>query len=190
MRSLVRRVFAGMLGLVAVAMVATLVGAAAPARAAVSPSATPAAGGPTHDWTQGLRWPYVRPGNRGERVVTVQYLLNQAGYRVPVTGFYGSITTGAVKAFQRSRGLNPSGNVGPSSWDRLIVTLRFGNSGPAVRAVQHSMRFVYGFQFQRVTGFFGTETLAVVKAFQRGSRLPVTGVVNPQTWMTIVWFEP
>jgi peptidoglycan hydrolase-like protein with peptidoglycan-binding domain len=186
MRSLVRRVFAGMLGLLAVAMVATLVGAAAPAGAATT---SRAGGGPTHVWTQGLRWPFVRPGNRGERVFAVQYLLQQKGYRVPATGFYGTITTGAVKSFQRSRGLNPSGNVGPSTWDRLIVTLRFGNRGPAVKAVQHNMRFAYGFQFQRVTGFFGTETLAVVRAFQRGSRLPVTGVVNSPTWMTIIWFE-
>jgi peptidoglycan hydrolase-like protein with peptidoglycan-binding domain len=184
MRSLVRRVFAGMLGLVAVATLATLV-AAAPAGAATASSGPTA----THTWTNGLRWPFVRPGNRGERVFAVQYLLQQKGFRVPATGFYGVITTGAVKQFQRQRGLNPSGNVGPSTWDRLIVTLRFGNRGPAVKAVQHNMRFAYGFRFQRVTGFFGNETLAVVRAFQRGSRLPVTGVVNTPTWMTMIWFE-
>ncbi len=184
MRSLVRRVFAGMLGLVAVATLATLV-TAAPAGAATTASGPTA----THTWTNGLRWPFVRPGNRGERVFAVQYLLQQKGFRVPATGFYGVITTGAVKQFQRQRGLNPSGNVGPSTWDRLIVTLRFGNRGPAVKAVQHNMRFAYGFKFQRVTGFFGSETLAVVRAFQRGSKLPVTGVVNTPTWMTMIWFE-
>lgn len=184
MRSFVRRAFAGMLGLVAVATMATLV-TAAPAGAATTAS------GPTvtHTWTNGLRWPFVRPGNRGERVFAIQYLLQQKGYRVPATGFYGVITTGAVKAFQRSRGLNPSGNVGPSTWDRLIVTLRFGNRGPAVKAVQHNLRFAYGFQVLPVTGFFGNQTLAAVKAFQHGSRLPVTGVVGVRTWMTIIWFE-
>jgi peptidoglycan hydrolase-like protein with peptidoglycan-binding domain len=187
MRSLVRRAFAGMLGLVAVAMMATLV-TAAPAGAATAATAT-RAGGPTHVWTAGLRWPYVRPGNRGERVVAVQYLLQQKGYAVPATGFYGATTTAAVKKFQASRGLNPSGNVGPSSWDRLIVTVRFGSRGPAVRAVQHSMRYAYGFRYQQVTGFFGAQTQTVVRAFQRGSRLPVTGVVNPQMWMTMIWFE-
>src|SRR5580698_4480502 len=153
MRSFVHRVFAGMLGLVAVAMMATLV-TAAPAGAA---TAAKAGAGPTHVWTQGLRWPYVRPGNRGERVVLVQYLLQQKGYAVPATGFYGATTTAAVKKFQASRGLNPSGNVGPSSWDRLIVTVRFGSRGPAVRAVQHTMRYAYGFRFQQVTGFFGAQ---------------------------------
>ena len=89
----------------------------------------------------------------------------------------------------RSRGLNPSGNVGPSTWDRLIVTLSRGNSGPAVRAVQHNLRFAYGFLVLPVTGNFGPQTQAAVKAFQRGSRLPVTGVVNSPTWMTIIRFE-
>jgi peptidoglycan hydrolase-like protein with peptidoglycan-binding domain len=187
MRSLVRRAFTGMLGLAAVAMMATLV-TAAPAGAATAARA----GGPTHVshvWTANLRWPYVRPGNRGERVVAVQYLLQQKGYRVPATGFYGPITTAAVRNFQRSRGLNPSGNVGPSSWDRLIVTVGAGSSGSAVRAVQHSLRFAYGFRFQQVTGFFGTQTNAAVRAFQRGSRLPVTGIVASRTWMTMIWFE-
>jgi peptidoglycan hydrolase-like protein with peptidoglycan-binding domain len=184
MRSFVHRVFAGMLGLVAVAMMATLV-SAAPAGAAT----TAKAGGPSHVWTANVRWPFVRPGNRGERVFAIQYLLQQKRFKVPATGFYGSITTSAVKSFQRSRGLNPSGNVGPSTWDRLIVTLSRGNSGSAVRAVQHNLRFAYGFLVLPVTGNFGPQTQAAVKAFQRGSRLPVTGVVNSPTWMTIIRFE-
>jgi peptidoglycan hydrolase-like protein with peptidoglycan-binding domain len=184
MRSLARRAFTGMLGLIAVALLATLV-TAAPAGAATATRA----GGITHVWTQSLRWPYVRPGNRGERVVGVQYLLQQKGYAVRATGFYGTATTSAVIRFQRRRGLNPSGNVGPSTWDRLIVTVGAGSSGSAVRAVQHSLRFAYGFRFQPVTGFFGTQTYAAVRAFQRGSRLPVTGIVYPRTWMTMIWFE-
>ena len=184
MRSLARRAFTGMLGLLAVAMMATVV-TVAPAGAAT----TSRAGGPAHVWAASLRWPYVRPGNRGERVVGVQYLLQQKGYAVAATGYYGTVTTGAVKKFQRSRGLNPSGNVGPSTWDRLIVVVQRGNSGPAVRAVQHSMRFAYGFRYQQVTGYFGAQTQTVVRAFQRGSKLPVTGVVTPQTWQTIIWYE-
>ena len=185
MRSLVHRVFAGVLALAAVAMLATLV-SAAPAGAATAARTT---SGPTHVWTTFLRWPFVRPGNRGERVFAVQYLLQQKGFKVPATGFYGSITTAAVKSFQRQHHLNPSGNVGPSSWDRLIVTLSRGDSGSAVRAVQHNFRFAYGFRVLPVTGFFGPQTQAAVRSFQRGSRLPVTGVVNPATWMTIIRFE-
>jgi peptidoglycan hydrolase-like protein with peptidoglycan-binding domain len=184
MRSLVHRVLAGAIGLLAVALMATLV-SAAPAGAAT----TAKTGAPSHVWTTNVRWPFVRPGNRGERVFAIQYLLQQKRFKVPATGFYGSITTNAVKSFQRSRGLNPSGNVGPSTWDRLIVTLQRGDSGSAVRAVQHNFRFAYGFRVLPVNGIFGPQTQAAVKSFQRGSRLPVTGVVNSPTWMTIIRFE-
>jgi peptidoglycan hydrolase-like protein with peptidoglycan-binding domain len=183
MKSFVRRAFSGVLGLVAVATMATLI-SAAPAGAAVS---SPAARTPT--WSASLRWPFVRPGNVGERVFAVQYLLQGKGFGVRADGVYGPATRNAVRSFQRSRHLNPSGNVGPSTWNRLIVTLRRGDRGSAVRALQHNLKFGYGFRFQRVTGFFGHETRLVVMAFQRGSRLPITGVVGHRMWKTIIVFE-
>jgi peptidoglycan hydrolase-like protein with peptidoglycan-binding domain len=183
MRSFVRRAFSGILGLVAVATMATLI-SAAPAGAAVnSPTArTPA-------WSASLTWPFVRPGNVGERVFAVQYLLQGKGFGVRADGVYGPATRNAVRSFQRSRGLNPSGNVGPSTWNRLIVTLRRGDRGSAVRALQHNLKFGYGFRFQRVSGFFGHETWLAVMAFQRGSHLPITGVVGHRMWKTIIVFE-
>jgi len=181
MRSLMRRLAAGVVGLLAIATMATLV-TAAPAGAATSAPHS-------HIHSTALRWPTVRPGARGERVVTIQYLLQQRRIRVFADGTYGRQTTAGVRAFQRSRGLRADGIVGTSTWNRLITTVRRGNAGPAVRAVQHSMRFAYGFRFQHVTGFFGLQTLRVVLAFQRGSHLRVDGVVGFQTWQTIVVFE-
>jgi peptidoglycan hydrolase-like protein with peptidoglycan-binding domain len=137
----------------------------------------------------GLTWPFVRPGNVGERVFAVQYLLQGKGFGVRADGVYGPATRNAVRSFQRSRGLNPSGNVGPSTWNRLIVTLRRGDRGSAVRALQHNLKFGYGFRFQRVSGFFGHETWLAVMAFQRGSHLPITGVVGHRMWKTIIVFE-
>lgn len=181
MRSLMRRITAGVVGLLAIATMATLV-TAAPAGAATSAPQS-------HIYSASLRWPTVRPGARGERVFTIQYLLQQRRLRVLADGRYGRATTAAVRAFQRSRGLRPTGVVAASTWNRLITTVRRGSAGPAVRAVQHAMRFAYGFRFQRVNGFFGLMTLRVVLAFQRGSHLRVDGVVGFQTWMTIVVFE-
>jgi peptidoglycan hydrolase-like protein with peptidoglycan-binding domain len=94
-----------------------------------------------------------------------------------------------VRGFQRSRHLNPSGIVGASTWNRLVVTLGRGSRGSAVRAVQHNLKFAYGFRFMRVTGFYGHETWLAVLAFQRGSRLPVDGIVGHRTWKTIIVFE-
>ena len=182
MRSLMRRITVGVVGLLAVATTATLV-AAAPAGASTTAH-------PIHaQWSTGLRWPVVGPGSRGERVVTIQYLLQQRGRGVRADGIYGPRTTAAVRSFQRSRGLRASGVVSSATWNRLILTVRRGSRGSAVRAVQHSMRFAYGFRFQQVTGFFGPFTQRVVIAFQRGSRLPVTGIVFKQTWKTMVVFE-
>lgn len=182
MRSIMRRLAAGVVGLLAIATMATLV-TAAPAGAATS---APHSHG--HIYSTTLRWPTVRPGARGERVFTIQFLLQQRRLRVFADGIYGRQTTAAVRAFQRSRGLRANGIVGASTWNRLITTVRRGSAGPAVRAVQHAMRFTYGFRFQRVTGFFGLQTLRVVLAFQRGSHLRVDGIVGFQTWQTIVVF--
>ncbi len=183
MRSFMRRLFAGVLGLVAVATMATLVGTA-PAGAAVN-TATPR----THDWTTSVRWPIVRKGTRSQRVVTIQYLLQARGYRLGVDGVYGPATSRAVRNFQNSRGINPANHVGPQTWRKLIVRLNLGNRGPAVRAVQHAFRFVYGFRFQVVNGFFGHPLLNRVRFFQAHSNLPVSGTVGYHTWQTIVFFE-
>jgi peptidoglycan hydrolase-like protein with peptidoglycan-binding domain len=185
MRAVMRRLFAGVIGIVATATMATLV-TAGTAGAATSPAGNaPVTNHPA--WTGA--WPTVWPGNSGARVVTVQYLLQNRGYRLRADGRYGSATTRAVRSFQRSRGLRATGYVASSTWNRLIATVRRGSRGSAVRAVQWSMRYVYGFHYQRVNGYFGIETWRVVRAFQRGSRLAVDGVVGFSTWKTIVWYE-
>ena len=45
-------------------------------------------------------WPVVRPGAKGERVRTIQLLLNQHGAHVTVDAVFGGATTTAVKDFQ------------------------------------------------------------------------------------------
>jgi peptidoglycan hydrolase-like protein with peptidoglycan-binding domain len=183
MRSFMRRLSAGVLGLVAVATTATLV-SAAPAGAAVGSTAAQ-----THAWSTSLHWPAVGRGAAGERVITIQYLLQHRGFHVRATGFYGRVTARDVRAFQHRRGLRATGVVTAPTWNRLIVTLSRGSTGSPVRAWQHSMRHAYGFRFQRVNGVFGPQTLRVTLAFQRGSRLAVTGVVGHRTWKTAVVFE-
>jgi peptidoglycan hydrolase-like protein with peptidoglycan-binding domain len=183
MRAFVHRALSGVIGLVAIATMATLV-TAAPAGAAVHSTTAR-----TPTWSSSLRWPFVRPGNFGERVFAVQYLLQNKGFGVRADGRYGPATTAAVRSFQRSRHLNPSGNVGPSTWNRLVVHLQRGDRGSAVRAVQHNLKFAYGFRFMRVTGFFNRETQRAVSAFQRGSHLAVNGMVGHRTWKTIIVFE-
>lgn len=66
--------------------------------------------------------PTVRKGNRGSAVETLQKLLMVAGYDLPkygADGDFGSETLAAVKAFQKARGLEVDGIVGPKTWAAL-----------------------------------------------------------------------
>ncbi len=130
-------------------------------------------------------WPVVRPGARGERVRVIQYLLNQHGVRVGVDGAYGRSTTAGVKVFQRAKHLRVDGIVGAATWQKLIVTIRRGSRGDAVRAVQHQLRFQYGYRSVSVDGIFGRATEAAVKSFQSKHRLHADGIVGQATWMAL-----
>jgi peptidoglycan/xylan/chitin deacetylase (PgdA/CDA1 family) len=64
--------------------------------------------------------PVLSFGSRGAAVRRAQSLLNRHGYRVPVTGFYGSLTAGQVRRFQAAHGIRTTGRVGPSTWRGLL----------------------------------------------------------------------
>jgi hypothetical protein len=51
-------------------------------------------------------------GSQGPQVAAIQEQLRMLGYfEGPVTGHYGPVTTAAVRAFQESNGLNPTGSI-------------------------------------------------------------------------------
>ena len=112
-----------------------------------------------------MSWPIVSRGAAGERMVTIQYLLSQRGYRLAVDGLFGPATQAAVMSFQRRNKIVVSGIVGNITWPKLVVTLKLHSRGDAVRALQHQLRFAYGHKNVVVDGFFGQKTLAAVKIF-------------------------
>ncbi|MEU0454509.1 MULTISPECIES: serine/threonine-protein kinase [unclassified Streptomyces] len=64
----------------------------------------------------------TRRGDRGQRVVQVQCMLTERGYGVGgsgVDGSFGKDTAAAVRAFQRDKGLEVDGQVGPKTWAAL-----------------------------------------------------------------------
>ncbi len=171
------------LGLVAVIITATtaFVTTGVAAAATATPSVPAAATAAT------LTWPLVVQGATGERVVAIQYLLNdRIGAGLVVDGKFGPKTEAAVKAFQKEFKLTVDGKVGPQTWTHLIVEVQIGNSGPAVAAVQHNLRFAYGFTALAVDGIFGPKTQAAVKDFQARFKLGVDGIVGPITWNTLI----
>jgi len=175
---------------IAVAAAAGLLLPTAPASAASPAGPTAVATVTLPRATQDLPWPVVRRGSSGQPVRSLQYLLRARGRTVAVDGAFGAGTAAAVRAFQRARGLSVDGVVGPATWRALLVTVRRGSTGDAVRAVQDQ------FQFRnqsgdprrglRVDGVFGPATQRTVRDFQSAVGLAADGVVGPRTWNQLI----
>lgn len=140
-------------------------------------------------------WPLVRQGDQDHPVRTLQWLLRARGHSVAVDGIFGPLTDAAVRAFQRQKGLVVDGIVGPYTWAALIIQVRQGGTGDAVRGVQEE------FQFRNLSGdpskglaidgIFGPNTDAAVRGFQDAvskdvPTMAVDGIVGPMTWQALV----
>ena len=140
-------------------------------------------------------WPLVRQGDRQHPVKTLQYLLRARGRNLTVDGIFGPSTDAAVRAFQQQNALAVDGIVGRNTWSALIITVRQGSQGDAVRGVQEEFQFRNqsgdpgkGLQ---VDGIFGAKTDAAVRGFQKALHqdipsVTVDGIVGPVTWRALV----
>ena len=106
-----------------------------------------------------------------------------------VDGSFGPRTVSAVKAFQSSKGLTPTGVVGVATWNAVErkvhpllpywgTVLKPGSTGAAVVALQKALRVT-------ADGSFGPLTVAAVKAVQLNAKLTQTGVVGTLTWKAV-----
>src|SRR3954462_1599843 len=140
-------------------------------------------------------FPVLRRNDKAHPVPTLQYLLRARGHTVAVDGIFGPKTDAAVRAFQKEKGLSVDGIVGPHTWGALIIQVRRGSEGDAVRGVQEE------FQFRNlsgdpakglaVDGDFGPKTDSAVRGFQHALSLDipsvaVDGIVGPVTWQALV----
>ncbi|WP_051556446.1 C40 family peptidase [Alkalihalobacterium bogoriense] len=144
----------------------------------------------------------LRFGSRGKQVEELQLRLKQEGhFNHEVTGYFGRITTDAVKAYQRKHKLKVDGIVGPQTLSSLlnvnqpntnstlkvstpstgqVAVLRNGSKGNQVRTLQQQLKDL-GFYSHSVTGNFGGITELAVRDFQRARKIKVDGFVGPQT---------
>jgi peptidoglycan hydrolase-like protein with peptidoglycan-binding domain len=140
-------------------------------------------------------WPLVSQGDQQHPVQTLQYLLRARGHSVVVDGIFGPHTNSAVRAFQQEKNLSVDGIVGPNTWSALIIQVKQGSQGDAVRGVQEEFQFrnesgdpSKGLQ---VDGIFGPNTDAAVRGFQQALHadipsVAVDGIVGPITWRALV----
>src|SRR5437763_1024922 len=91
----------------------------------------------------------------------------------PIDGNFGQRTEAAVKAFQTSKGMTADGIMNAKSWSTLIIQVKKGSAGDAVRAVQEEFQFRAGEPGQglKVDGVFGPQTDSTVRGFQHALSL-------------------
>jgi hypothetical protein len=130
-----------------------------------------------------VSWPTTKRGQTGVNVYTVQHLLTARGYPLTIDGVFGSITESKVKQFQSAKGIAASGVVDAGTWPALVISVRLGSTGHAVRGVQRQLN-KYGYKLT-VGGVFGEATDVTVRDFQRQNGLVVDGVVGQNTWRTL-----
>ena len=192
-----KAIFRVLIGLLAVSLSLVFVGPAASARTVAVPagaatcvsltaSAVPAVG----------TWPVLRQGaaNSAVTVRSLQYLLNTHGAGLAVDGIFGARTNSAVRSFQASHGLVVDGIVGPQTWSSVLVTVRRGSVGPAVKAFQDQMNArsiaAGGSAYLAVDGLFGAKTEAAAYYIQNRLAdywgIAVDGIVGPQTWQPLI----
>ena len=151
----------------------------------------------------------LRLGDRGPEVSALQRQLREVGiYDGPITEFYGELTEAAVFRYQQDLGLTPDGIFGaqtdsalfdgvlpgspapivtpppsdPPTRDALSSgqTLRRGDSGPEVSALQRRLRDV-GIYDGPISAFYGELTEAAVFRYQQDLGLTPDGIFGAQT---------
>jgi len=143
------------------------------------------------------QFPLLRQGSNSTwprvTVRSAQYLLRARGASLSVDGVFGARTRAAVVRFQRSRGLVADGVISAQTWRSLIITVRLGSRGDAVRAVQDQINFrnLDDGHSVNVDGIFGPETRRFIIGFQQAlafdnTGFAVDGIVGPQTWPPLV----
>lgn len=141
---------------------------------------TAGAGAPAYAAT----YPTLATGSTGANVTSLQYLLTSRGYATTADGDFGSGTKSAVTAFQSAHGLGADGIAGPATFGAMVTTIRQGDSGPAVQALQ--VQLVKHGSSVVTDGDFGPATNTAVRSFQSANGLGVDGVVGPATWQALL----
>lgn len=132
-------------------------------------------------------WYVFKQGDSAPQVRVAQYLLRQQGYtNLVVDGIYGVETNEKVRNFQNKNDISDEENqIGPETWEQLIITIQQGSQGDAVRGLQFILNNSFGYTLE-IDGVFGPLTNEAVKDFQSKHGLTPDGVVGPLTWQKLI----
>ena len=134
----------------------------------------------------------MRLGDEGTAIRDIQDRLSALGFDSPSDdrGSFGDSTKAAVTGFQRAKGLDPDGIVGPDTWralyeagyrlgDRIIFMRRPMIRGEDVAELQSRLNSL-GFDAGKVDGIYGPDTESAVREFQYNRSLPEDGKCGPE----------
>ena len=133
-----------------------------------------------------------RVGDEGAAVRDIQERLDALGYPTesdPASAF-GIGTEAAVQEFQKARGLDVDGIVGPDTWrslyeagyrlgDRMLFLRRPMMRGEDVSEIQSRLSSL-GFDVGKVDGIFGPKTEEAIIEFQHNRNLAEDGKAGPE----------
>ena len=127
-------------------------------------------------------------GDKSDVVLECQKRLKELGYLTTTPdGYYGDDTLAAVKLFQSRNDCIVDGYLGPSTRSILISSsakpngLVLGDQNDTVKKVQ-KLLIKYGYLASGSdTGYFGDQTEAAVKKFQKNNGLTADGNVGQKT---------
>ncbi len=129
----------------------------------------------------------ARDGEDSERVAELQERLMNLGYMEAdePTKHFGPVTEYAVQLFQRQHSLQQDGIAGVMTLDIIFssdakkYTLLEGTRGDDVTSFQSQLKDL-GY-LSKATGYYGDETVAAVKAFQKNNGLSADGKAGEHT---------
>ena len=129
----------------------------------------------------------ISEGMEGEDVKKIQTRLQELGLYgySRITGYYGSITEDAVKAFQNAYGLKPDGVVGSETMEKLFSTYKETSLIPGLKSdevikLQERLKEL-GYYSYSADGDYGAKTREAVIYFQSAHDLKADGIAGTQT---------
>ena len=129
-------------------------------------------------------WPLVKQGSSQAtnwRVLAAQYLLRAHGATIVPDGIFGPGSGAAVSAYQQTlRATEISSTLGQLDWPAIIVEVRQGDTGEAVKALQTLLPGEL-----TPDGVFGPVTDAAVREYQQMFAPPADGIAGPVTWQSL-----
>ncbi len=126
-----------------------------------------------------------------DQVTALQCLLKEQGlYAGQLGGSFNAQLLAAVQAWQTKTGFPVNEVWSRKNWTTLFAAgdrpvVKFGSAGPTVRRVQSALNATRPTLALNPSGTFDIRTFNALRAWQEAVGIPVSGVMNPASWLAL-----